>query len=101
MDQILSKGQNEPKVKWEAFPTCEEKYKRENSKNSTLNREQIKNRRICKNSFKKSLTNEIPNATQGPGLSQQLTEHLQCKSDTTQVTLKITLCSSSARAKAP
>ena len=57
------------------------KYKKENSKNSTLNSEYSKNRRICKNS-KNNLTSEISKAMQGPSLSLQLTEHLLFKPDT-------------------
>ena len=53
------------------------KYRRENRKNSTVNSEYSKNRRICKNS-RNSLTCDISNATRGPSLNLLFkSEHLQ------------------------
>ena len=63
------------------------KYRRENRKNSTLNSEYSKNRKICKNS-ENSLTCNIY-------------DRFSDVCDTTKDTLKITMRSSSARAKDP
>ena len=53
------------------------KYRRENRINNTVNSENSKNRRICKNS-RNNLTCDLSNATRGPSLNMQFkSEHLQ------------------------
>ena len=54
--------------------TGSEKYRGQNSKTSTLNREYSKNSKVCKNS-----RNSITDVAQGPSLSLRYTMHLKSK----------------------